>query len=301
MLQIKRRFARRRTTHMDTWKLPPEVDDIILDHLHDDHATLANCALVRRSWLPTARYHCWRDLRLTCSEKGVKELEGMLDASITVVCHVQSIVLSQKKGDVCQWYDLHLLHTTLATLSRFPSLTSFTLDGLWFGVSRQGQVRPCHVTFPSVRRLCISSCTFDAFDDIQQLCNAFPALSCLQFDGVWWGRWNGDQAFVTGIMSDASPSTSALKELDLGSCFSRDKIIDWLLTSLPKSSVETLRLPLVGAYDTRLKDLLKFVGSSLRHLELGSPSSSTVRHRGKLISDLAVCISAKSVCSCCAG
>ena len=55
--------------------LPPELDDIILDHLHDDRAALASCALVRRSWLPTVRYHNWRDLRVACAEKDLKELE----------------------------------------------------------------------------------------------------------------------------------------------------------------------------------------------------------------------------------
>lgn len=268
---------------MSTWKLPPELDDIILDHLHDDRAALSNCALVRRSWLPTARYHRWRNLHLTCVENGLRDVERIIEGCPDIVRHVQTVVLSQKKGEVCQWYDLHLLHSALETVSHFPSLTEFTLDGLWFGVSKQGQFTPRSVTLPSVRRLRLSSCTFDAFEDIQQLCDAFTALSCLQLDGVWWGRWGPDRGLATSVASDASPSASTLKELELGSCFSRDKIIDWLLNTLPSEpSIETLVLPLVGAYDTRLKDLLNFIGPSLRHLELGSPSSSTVRHRGEL-------------------
>lgn len=203
----------------------------------------------------------------------------MLDESPDIAFHVRNVVVAQKKGEVCQWYDLHLLHSALHTLARLPSLTSVKFDGLWFGAPKDTQPTLRQVKFPSVRRLCISTCTFDAFDDVQQLCTAFPSLARLQFDGVWWGRWASDQGFAHGDRHGAQ--ALALRELDLGSCFSRDRVIDWLLATLPEPSVESLRLPLVGAYDTRLCDLLEFIGPSLRHLELGSPSSSTVRTRSE--------------------
>lgn len=261
---------------MSACTLPPELDDIILDHLHDDRSALASCALVRRSWLPAVRYHNWRDLRVACAQTDLKTLEGLLDDSPSLVHHVRNIVLAQKQGDVCQWYDLHLLRSALTVLSRFPALDSFTLDGLWFGVSKQTPLPPCDIIFPSVRRLRISSCTFDSFNDVQEFCNTFPSLTSIQFDGVWWGRWGTPQG---GAVFGASPSAATLKELELGSCFSRDTVVDWIINTLPERSLETLRLPLVGAYDTRLRDLLRFAGTSLRYLELGSPSLSTVRHR----------------------
>lgn len=37
--------------------IPPEVVDIIIDHLHNDPSTLLACALVARAWLPTSCYH----------------------------------------------------------------------------------------------------------------------------------------------------------------------------------------------------------------------------------------------------
>lgn len=36
---------------------PPELIDIIIDHLHADNKSLAACTLVCRSWLPSSRYH----------------------------------------------------------------------------------------------------------------------------------------------------------------------------------------------------------------------------------------------------
>lgn len=261
---------------MFTWNLPAELDDIILDHLHDDRATLAKCSLVRHSWLPTARYHTWRDLRLTCSEKELNELGRVLEASPSVARLVHGVVLAQAKTDACQWYDLNLLHLALSTLSHFPAVSSITLDGLWFGVSQPTRAQP--ITLPSIRSLTISSCTFDTFD-VHQLCGTFPSLSSLHLDGVWWGRWALDDR-APASENDLSSPAPVLKELYLGSCFSRDKVIEWLLTSLPRPSIETLRLPVVSAYDTRLRDLLAFLGPSLHQLELGSPSVSNTRSRG---------------------
>ena len=283
MAQISCLLLRKRQqtpVQMSVWALPPELDDLILDHLHDDRVTLANCALVRRAWLPTSRYHNWRELKVVCAEKDLRELERLLDGSPSIILHVRSITLVQKQGDVCQWYGLHLLRSALTTLSRFPSIASFALDGLWFGVSKEYPPSPLHVSFPSVCRLRISSCTFDSFGDVQDFCSVFPSLTSIQFDGVWWGRWGPDRSFANGTAPAAQKSTLQLKELELGSCFSRDKVIEWLMDTIPEQSVETLRIPLVGAYDTRLKDFLRFVGPSLRYLELGSPSTSTVRHRG---------------------
>ncbi|GJF00621.1 hypothetical protein PsYK624_169150 [Phanerochaete sordida] len=262
-----------------TWNLPAELDDLVIDQLQDDAAALSKCALVRRAWVPRARHHFWRELQLTCAREELERIGKLLDESPDIAFHVRTVVVAQKKGEVCQWYDLHLLHAALHALARFPALSAVTFDGLWFGAPSDGSDTPCApaLSFPSVRRLTVSTCTFDAFADVQALCAVFPRLARLQFDGVWWGRWAADQGFARGDKTGAHPL--ALRELDLGSCFSRDRVIDWLLATLPEPSVERLRLPLVGAYDTRLCDLLKFVGPSLRHLELGSPSSSTVRTR----------------------
>lgn len=255
------------------WSLPPELDDIILDYLHDDTASLARCALVRHSWLPTARYHFWNHLRLNCATDELDRLREFLKSSPHVGFYIRNVVVTQKKGEVCQWYDLNLLHFTLSVLSQLPNLSALTLDGLWFGAPKRGEKAPITVLSPSVRKLTISTCSFDTFEDVQQLCRAFPALFRIQFDGVWWGRWvNSD--FPRATKDEPAAPALALRELDLGSCFSRDKVIEWLLSAAPPNSIETLRLPLIGQYDTRLKELLASVSESLRHLEIGSPSTS---------------------------
>ncbi|KAI0343030.1 hypothetical protein BDW22DRAFT_1428477 [Trametopsis cervina] len=253
------------------WTFPPELDDIILDHLHDDALSLSRCALVQRSWLPTARYHFWNHLRLNCTATELNKLRALLDSS-DVGYYVQTVSVLQKKGEACQWYDLNLLHHTLSVLSKLPSMTHLILDGLWFGAPK-GAEPTSIVVSPSVRKLTVSTCSFDNFEDVQQLCRAFPSLARVQFDGVWWGRWASELSLERAAELELSARAIALRELDLGSCFSRDRVIEWLLTAVPRDSIETLRLPLVSPQDTRLKELLASVSRSLRHLEIGSPST----------------------------
>ncbi|KZT07005.1 uncharacterized protein LAESUDRAFT_652307, partial [Laetiporus sulphureus 93-53] len=47
-----------------SFRLPQEIHDAILDHLHADFLTLKVCSLVCRAWLPTTRLHLFHSIRL---------------------------------------------------------------------------------------------------------------------------------------------------------------------------------------------------------------------------------------------
>ena len=42
--------------------LPPELVDMVIDHLYTDKTTLAACTLVRRDWLAASRLHLFNDV-----------------------------------------------------------------------------------------------------------------------------------------------------------------------------------------------------------------------------------------------
>ena len=48
-------------------RLPAELTDRVIDHLHSDKLALAKCSLVCKDWLPASRYHFFQisDIRLT--------------------------------------------------------------------------------------------------------------------------------------------------------------------------------------------------------------------------------------------
>lgn len=269
-------------------QLPPELHDAIIDYFYDDPAMLARCALVGRSWLPAVRFHSWHHLSLKCTTSSLRRFSEVLDASPVIAYYVRDVVVTQKKSQFCTWEDLHLLDAALALLSRLPNLLQLTLDGLWFGGPAEdisGAYQPTPYIFPSVRSLVISTCSFQAFADVQNLCAAFPALRSVHFDGIWWGHWMavGQSTRVRAEPLHVDKGALQWKELNLGSCFSRNAVIEWLLDSLTEDTLRSLRLPLIGAYDSRLKDLLAHVGHNLQHLEIGCPSTSAGHVQGMCI------------------
>ena len=48
--------------------LPPEILDLIIDHLHDEPATLKICCVVSKPWVPRARKHLFADIELHASQ-----------------------------------------------------------------------------------------------------------------------------------------------------------------------------------------------------------------------------------------
>ena len=245
---------------MSARTLPSELDDIILDHLHDDHKTLASTALVCRSWLPTSRHHLWHAIHLTFSQRGLERLRQLLCSSPHLVYHVRSVALVQDKRALFRLHERSLLFFILTSLPGFPALSSLTLSGLSFQSSFFGRI-----SLSSIRRLSIAHCAFVDFQDVVRICSAFPNLATLHLDNIWWER-------CSGVTINALPAK--LAEVSLGDCFSRSQVIDWLLDALPAHTLHTLRLPIVSGYDIRLPELLAAAGSALLHFDVGSPSAS---------------------------
>ncbi|KAM5543321.1 hypothetical protein V8D89_003195 [Ganoderma adspersum] len=48
--------------------LPRELEDLVIDHLHDDILALSACAIVCSNWLPRTRQHLFRSITLSCGK-----------------------------------------------------------------------------------------------------------------------------------------------------------------------------------------------------------------------------------------
>ncbi|EPS99765.1 hypothetical protein FOMPIDRAFT_50388, partial [Fomitopsis schrenkii] len=73
--------------------LPPELCDIIFDHLRDDPQILAVCALVCRSWVPHSRSRQFHTLVLHHLSTQRQKLSLISDPSSTILSHVRHLVL----------------------------------------------------------------------------------------------------------------------------------------------------------------------------------------------------------------
>lgn len=253
-------------------RLPPEVNDLALDYLHDDKDALAQCALVCRDWLNAARHHLWHTIRLnlTLDEINSELLQPLSDPDIAY--HVRSVVVTSKSlpSQVRLDSDIHLLHCVLSQLSSFPQLQSFALESISFAPKTCSNTECTVLRLPSIRKLTLSDAAFDNLRDMQWLWCVFPNADRCRLDRVWWQHpWAGSRIDMNIVSHMHSPNVS-YKELALGQCGSRETVARWLLGMSPSLDIQTLRLPLVGMRDDYLVDLLRGVGVSLHHLEIGA-------------------------------
>ncbi|KZT74615.1 hypothetical protein DAEQUDRAFT_660381, partial [Daedalea quercina L-15889] len=74
--------------------VPPELCDVVIDYLHDDPRTLAVCALVCRTWVPSSRMHQFHTVILhrIPAWRGQKLLL-ISDPSSTVLPYVRHLAL----------------------------------------------------------------------------------------------------------------------------------------------------------------------------------------------------------------
>jgi len=72
-------------------KLPRELLDIIIDHLHDDEEALFACSLVSRDWVPPSHYHLFSSLRFTATTEGV-DLDTEFSNTDPAVARIESFL-----------------------------------------------------------------------------------------------------------------------------------------------------------------------------------------------------------------
>ena len=74
--------------------LPPEVLDLIVDHLCDERTTLKACCLVSKSWIPRTRKYLFAHLRLHHTDRPIQSWKQTFpDPSNSPAHHVSSLFL----------------------------------------------------------------------------------------------------------------------------------------------------------------------------------------------------------------
>lgn len=167
------RTAQRHVLTMPTENttLPNEIQDRILDFLHDCKPTLLTCALVCRTWVPTSRYHLFSEVILyafdftsvfdspNCTIRSCKHLEiwGTCLGTETTVGMIE------------------ILHHLIPRLS-----PSSLLLGDWPVID--GQTRATFAQFPSIECLWLKVMDFNDFHYLDTILMNYPNVCELHMD-----------------------------------------------------------------------------------------------------------------------
>ena len=76
---------------MSSPRLPAEILDHVVDHLHGTDEALRNCCLVSKSWIPRSRKHLFADIRLPTEESLRSWKETFPDPSISPARYAKTL------------------------------------------------------------------------------------------------------------------------------------------------------------------------------------------------------------------
>ena len=242
--------------------LPPEILDLIVDHLRYETTTLKACCLVSKSWVPQTRKHLFARVEFHALQHPVELWKKAFpDPSSSPAHHTRTLcihdlpTLTAADMDVGGW--IHSFHSVVhLRLERI----------IWQG--RRAPLIPFHGLAPTIRSLRLTSTSFEVFD----LICSFPLLEDLALVLLTTGDADGWTAPST------SPKLTRSLELIMntgGIC----SVVRWLLDFPDGLRFMEITVSCIGKEDARsTTDLVLRCFDTLEALAIcGTPAGGFVQ------------------------
>jgi hypothetical protein len=267
--------------HLST-RVAPELQDRILDNLHDSKKDLSTCSIVCKSWLPTCRFHLFSEV--IYNPEFARFLDSSMHALNSIAPYIKHVIM---RGPFSPKDETYISAHSILRLERVFKLHIQTFD--WesdealnstsFIFSIPETIFSHHLTSLNLRFI-----IFPSFTVLTALLDAFAVLQELSISDVTWGAHHN----LGGNGSNQSTvlKQSTLKKLCIESCNNRG-LLNWLLygamsgatfpdlndgdqprRSFPYLVALTIHDILPGEWDI-LTEFMAALGESLEHLEVG--------------------------------
>ncbi|KAF5378516.1 hypothetical protein D9615_007155 [Tricholomella constricta] len=223
-------------------RLPHELIDCIIDHLHDDRAALSACCFVCKAWMASSRYHLFKDIVL--GHEHCDDILALPPPSMFAVA-ARRLMLTNKDF-------------LPPGIEHFSSINSFYLLG---STPNADMLTRIPLLFSRITLLELNKVPFDSFAHMVQLVCALPNLETLTHSMCHWNQEIDQPPAELRL----PPRLHTLNILSLR----LHVFLDWFnaLDSLPPLS--TVRLSSVGdPHVTSIGTAIKGLGGSLQHLML---------------------------------
>ncbi|KIJ34173.1 hypothetical protein M422DRAFT_782986 [Sphaerobolus stellatus SS14] len=246
-------------------RLPPEVTDQIIDHLHGDTNALKKCNFVCRDWRPAARYHLFHEVKLSGKRSNSLAvlLHGQLSPLSTSICILN---VSEIASNI--YTSSSALDKAFPTLaSSLPAVHTLRLSNVNVSYLSPASVYSLIHGFQSVKTLHMTSVIFHRFEDFTQLIRGHE-LQELKLRNVWWESEESESdAFrhspsQNSISRKSTPCRVILHDVS-------HRISSWLASGTCPLNIVDLDYCTTLDYNlTSLETLLSGIGANLRNLTL---------------------------------
>ncbi|KAJ7214527.1 hypothetical protein GGX14DRAFT_611101, partial [Mycena pura] len=236
-------------------RTPPETNDIIIDHLHDDLSTLRQCSLVCKEWLPSARFHIFSVVHLSLySIDQMLEVVFYPGSPIPQYIRDLHIIDSQGREFDPKWVDDKL---SLVTLSSMTSILSLSLEQVDFSGLSGATMAALRGITARVTRLELTYVRFKDFTGCLAFLAAAASLRSLAFCAT---SFEDETRSASPIIDTILPE---LVELNLD-----ESLLDLVCSMSSPPRIRALSLYLSSEKISAVAGLLVRLGSSLTHLQI---------------------------------
>lgn len=241
--------------------LLPEIIDMVIDHLHDDRASLRACASVSRNWLPACRFHLFRTLTVNDVEGDAcfKDLSSFLHGHPQIPPFVRELYVMGTPGSTPS-IALLGLGTLIAGL---PNVHTLKLHNIkWHHLSNSADGLPFT---QGLKRLHISSTKiFGGTRPIFDIIALFPALEGFSMDYVYVPS---EEMHLRDLPEMDLPDRK-LKKVSMHASHLMPQFLSYIQITSSSRTLETLSISSPLSEVERVGDFLHDVGPRLRHLHL---------------------------------
>ncbi|KAI0780387.1 hypothetical protein BD413DRAFT_496703 [Trametes elegans] len=251
--------------------LPPELCDEAIDYLWDDLDALRACSLTCKAWLPSSRFHLFRNVRLRHADDVARFRELLASAPGVGHC-VRKLSLSADYDGATPegaareddgWVD-----GAAELLPRLDRLGTLGLARVRWHALRAETHAALTRASRHVRQLFLFEVSFAASRDVVAFLSGFPALRELYFQAV---SWKDDSP--APFEGEEGGGSMALSYLFLDPKSSPTLVTEWLLKHPEEPQLRTIQLCWRELENTRaVGDLLQASGSSLESLQVEFPA-----------------------------
>jgi hypothetical protein len=209
-------------------KLPQELIDAIIDHLHDDKEALASCSLVCRTWTPRTRHYLFTNF--TLNGKKLKTFPRSGSAVMPFIRHFSVVDLSTAR----EWNKFLPL---LVGFDRARSLSFSNIGIPWQAMkskSRSSLLR----TFSAVVCLKLNFIRTKRFSEVASIICAFPCLQTLVVRHLTCSVPSRNQS---SLPTSNHALSSSLRHLEILS-FQAELLLEWFLSFETPPALHTVYL-----------------------------------------------------------
>jgi len=246
---------------------PVEIDERIIDFLHDDFLALCASSLVHRSWISATRYHIFSRAIISQFWARGGKIKENVSTFLALLHSPHCTILSAIKSVILHIMLPNLIQDVVGALAEAPALTAVLFVDYTSSTESQS-ISWIAQKLPNIQRFSYDTCTAPSEDAIY-LVSAFTHLQCLS---IYTPRHSPTFTLPTDRLATAPFLHLSTLRLSL---HNSEQLLQWLLHSCQNLALETFELRIYSPSHrgwgpvSVLNSFLVAQANTLSHLSIG--------------------------------